>query len=160
MPVDTAKVEGRRTLKFNSLDDIVAELERLNLAKLRTIGNWSPGQILRHLSVPMEWSLDGAKVKAPLIIRFFGWFIKKRFLRNPMPAGFVLPKDTADHLVPGETSWEEGLRILRASIHRLKSESQRHPSPFLGELTHEQWEQLHCRHAELHLSFLIPETGT
>ena len=28
---------------------------------------------------------------------------------------------------------------------------------FLGAMTREQWDQLHCRHAELHLSFLIPE---
>ena len=26
------------------------------------------------------------------------------------------------------------------------------------ELTREQWDQLHCRHAELHLSFLTPES--
>ncbi|MSQ93429.1 MAG: DUF1569 domain-containing protein [Gemmataceae bacterium] len=157
MPVDTAKVEGRRQLKFSTLDDILAELERLNQSKLRTLGNWSPGQILRHLSVPMDWCLDGAKVQAPWYVRLFGWFMKNRFLRNPMPAGFALPEATAKYLVPEETSWEEGLRILRTSIQRLKTESQRHRSPFLGELTREQWDQLHCRHAELHLSFLIPE---
>lgn len=157
MPIDTAKVEGRRQLKFNTLDDILAELERLNQSKLRPLGNWSAGQILRHLAVPMDWCLDGAKVTAPWYVRLFGWFMKNRFLRNPMPAGFALPEATAKYLVPEETSWEEGLRLVRASIQRLKAESQRHPSPFLGELTREQWDQLHCRHAELHLSFLVPE---
>jgi hypothetical protein len=159
MPIDTGKVEGRRTLTFTTLDDILADLERLEKAKLRTLGNWSSGQVLMHLSVPIEWCLDGAKVRAPWYIRVFGWFVKNRFLRNPMPAGFALPEATAAYLVPGETSWEDGLRILRAAIQRLKTETQRHPSPFLGVLTREQWDQLHCRHAELHLSFLIPESA-
>ena len=47
MSVDTAKVEGRRTLHFHSLDDILADVERLNQGKVRPIGNWSPGQAAR-----------------------------------------------------------------------------------------------------------------
>jgi Protein of unknown function (DUF1569) len=156
MSVDTAKVEGRRTLHFQSLDDILADIERLNQGKVRAIGNWSPGQVLKHLTVPMTWCLDGAQLKGSWIIRLFGWFMKNRFLRNPMPAGFKLSDDFAKHLVPPETSWEDGLHAIRSAISRLKAESQRHPSPFLGELTREQWDQLHCRHSELHLSFLTP----
>ena len=143
MSVDTAKVEGRRTLKFNTIDDILADVERLNLGKVRTIGNWSSGQILRHLSLPMIWCLDGAPVIAPWYIRVFGWFIKNRFPVNPMSAGFKLPKVMAEHLIPGETTWEEGLAAIRTGIQRMKTESQRKPSPFLGELTREQWDQVH-----------------
>jgi hypothetical protein len=158
MPVDTAKVAGRRTLHFNALDEILADVERLNQSKVRAIGNWSPGQLLKHLSMPMVWCLDGAPLKGSWIIRIFGWFIKNRFLRNPMSAGFKLSDDFAKHLVPpAEVSWEDGVQAIRVAIARMKAESQRHPSPFLGELTREQWDQLHCRHSELHLSFLIPE---
>src|SRR5438876_746325 len=105
MSVDTAKVQGRRTLQFNSLDDILAEVERLNQGKVRAIGNWSPGQILKHLSLPMVWCLDGAPMRAPWYIRLFGWFVKNRFLRNPMPPGFALPTEPAKHLIPPETTW-------------------------------------------------------
>lgn len=158
MSVDTAKVEGRRTLHFNSLDDIAAEIERLNQGKVRALGNWSPGQILKHLTVPMFWCLDGAPLKAPWHFRAMSWFFKKRFLRMPMQAGFKLPANFAERLVPGETSWEDGLQVIRTALARMKAEPQRHPSPFLGEMTREQWEQLHCRHCELHLSFLISES--
>jgi len=157
MPVDTAKVEGRRTLKFNSLDEILADVERLNSGKFRTIGNWSAGQILEHVSIVMDWCIDGAPVTAPWYIRLFGWFMKNRFLRNPMPAGFALPNETAAYLVPKETSWEAGLQHFRKSMDRMKTTAERKRSPFLGEMTREQWDQLHCRHCELHLSFLIPE---
>jgi hypothetical protein len=160
MPVDTAKITGRRSLTFNTLDDILADVERLNQAKVRPLGNWSPGQILKHLTVPMIWCLDGAPLTSPWYMRAVGWMMKKRFLRNPMPAGFKLPDKFAAELVPAETSWEDGLQAFRSTIARLKAEAQRHPSPFLGELTTEQWVQLHCRHSELHLSFLVPELAS
>jgi hypothetical protein len=32
--------------------------------------------------------------------------------------------------------------------------------PVLGKLTHEEWTQLHLRHAELHLSFAVPVSDT
>jgi hypothetical protein len=157
MPVDTAKVEGRRTLHFNTPDDILADVERLNQGKVRALGNLSPGQILKHLTVPMLWSLDGAPIKAAWHMRLVAWIMKKRFLCNPMPAGFKLPENFAKQLIPGETSWEDGLQAIRTALARMKAEPQRHPSPILGELTREQWDQLNCRHCELHLSFLIPD---
>jgi hypothetical protein len=159
MSIDT-KTVSRRILKFAALDDIVAEVERLNQGKVRALGNWTPGQILKHLAIVMVWSLDGAPVKAPWIARIFGWFMKNRFISNPMPAGFKLPDESAAHLVPGPTTWEEGLQAFRAAIARLKAENQRQPSPFLGELTREQWDMLHCRHSELHLSFLDTEPAS
>lgn len=157
MAVDTAKVQGRRELRFHSLDDITADIEKLSQGNVRSLGNWSPGQNLKHLAIVMTWCLDGAPVMAPWYVRIIGWFMKNRFLRNPMPAGFALPEASAKHLIPGETNWEEGLQAIRAALARMKAEPQRHRSPFLGELTREQWDQLHCRHCELHLSFLIPE---
>lgn len=157
MPVDTTKVQGRRELHFNTLDDILADVERLDQGKIRALGNWSPGQILKHLTVPMHWCLDGTSLRAPWYIRLFVKLMKNRFLTKPMASGFQLPASFVKEAVPGETSWEDGLAALRATVQRMKSESQRHPSPVLGELTREQWDQLHCRHSELHLSFLLPE---
>jgi Protein of unknown function (DUF1569) len=156
--VKTAKVTGRRQLKFSTLDEILADVERLNQGKVRALGNWSPGQNLTHLAIIMNGCLDGIPYQAPFYIQTAGWFLKKRFLKNPMPAGFDLPKAAAAQLVPGDTSWEDGLRQFRTALQRMKTESQRHPHPVLGELTREQWDQLHCRHSELHLSFLIPES--
>lgn len=157
MPVDTTKVQGRRTLKFNSLDDIIADVEKLNQGNRRTIGNWSEGQILTHVTIIMDWCIDGAPVKAPWIARVMGFFIKGWFLRRPMPAGFKLPEDAAKHLVPPETSWDDALARFRKVMERMKAIAERKPSPFLGKLSREQWDQLHCRHCELHLSFILLE---
>ena len=59
--------------------------------------------------------------------------------------------------MPAATSLEDGLAHIRNAIHRLQTDPKRVPSAFLGTLTKEEWTQLHCRHAELHFSFLIPE---
>ncbi len=42
-------------------------------------------------------------------------------------------------------------------IDRLNREPQRYPSPVFGKMTKEEWDQLHLRHAEMHLSFYVPE---
>ena len=75
-----------------------------------------------------------------------------------MRPGFKLPKAAADKYVPEPAvSAEQGLSELRASIQRLKTEPQRHPHPVLGRITRDEWDQLQLRHAELHLSFFVPE---
>src|SRR5438874_10377963 len=43
--VDTTKVAGRRQLHFVSIDDISADVEKLAAGEVRTLGNWSGGQI-------------------------------------------------------------------------------------------------------------------
>jgi hypothetical protein len=72
-----------------------------------------------------------------------------------MRPGFQLPTDAAKELEPPPTSTEDGLQIFRAAVARQKSETNREPNPFFGPLTLDEWNQLHCRHAEMHLSFVV-----
>jgi hypothetical protein len=91
----------------------------------------------------------------PRIVRFgVRVFMKRKILSEPMRAGFKLPK-SASGLIPPPTSLEEGLQAIRQAIQRLKTESKRGPNSVLGRLSIEEWNQLHCHHAELHHSFLI-----
>src|SRR5439155_6276145 len=113
---------------------------------------WSPGQILQHLAVSMNLSIDGNPIRLAWWIRLMGKIFKGRVLNKPMPAGLNLSKEAAAKLIPPPTSWEQGLANVRQALTRQKNESKRSPSPFLGELTNEEWIKLHCRHAELHLS--------
>jgi hypothetical protein len=156
MPVDTAKVTDRRQLKFNTLDDILADVERLKAGKVRSLGNWSPGQNLKHLEILMIGCLDGIEVKVSFLMRIAVSLLKGRVLTKPMSAGLQLPKAAAA-LLPAETSWEDGVQGICAALLRMKTEVHRHAHPVLGALTRDQWDQLHCRHCELHLSFLVPE---
>lgn len=155
--LDTRKTAGRRVLHFKSIDDILADVNHLAEAKeVKTVGNWTAGQILQHLAIAFRDSIDGYSFVLPGFVRFFlRLFVKKRFLTRPMSPGFKLPGRAAS-LLPPPTSLEDGLRNFREAVRRLKTETKRGANPVLGKLTNEEWDQLHCRHAELHLSFLVP----
>lgn len=88
-PVGTGKVAGRRELRFEPLDEVLAEVERLAAAE-------------------------------------------------PVPL-------------------DEGLERMRRALGRLKAEAPTAPNVIFGPLSHDEWVALHCRHAELHLGFLVPE---
>jgi hypothetical protein len=156
--VNTSKVSGRRELHFTKFDDIEADATRLSTRPVRQLGNWSVGQATAHLARTMKMSLDGDPARAPFPVRLFCRLIKKRILSKGMRAGFKLPKPAADKYIAGpEISAEQGLTELRTSIARLKTEPHRKPHPAFGALTREEWDQLHLRHAELHLSFFVPQ---
>ena len=155
--INTATVKNRRQLRFNSLDEIAAEVERLAACQqVRAIGNWSSGQVLQHLASTMDNSIDGFPNFVPAPIKLLlRMFMRKRFLTKPMPAGFKLPA-RAEKMLPGETSWETALANFRSAMQRLKSDSCRSPHPAFGPMSVDEWNQIHCRHSELHLSFLVP----
>ena len=50
-----------------------------------------------------------------------------------------------------------GANRFRAGFARLKADCPTCNNPVFGVLTHDQWIQLNLRHAELHLSFQIPQ---
>ncbi len=150
----TTATTERHARNYTSLDDILADAERLVQANASTTGNWSLGQILEHLAIVMDCSIDGYGAQASWPMRLIGrLFLKSRFLKKTLPAGFRFPKKF-EHLAPAEVSPEAGLEHLRKSIDRLKTESQRSPNPILGNLTQEEYNLLHMRHAELHMSFI------
>jgi hypothetical protein len=157
-PVNTVKVTGRRELHFSKLADIQAEAERLATVPVRQLGNWSLGQTFSHLARTMKMSLDGGNFRALWFIRLLAPLFKKKFLRDPMRPGFKLKSAAAEQLVPeSPVSTPEGLDDLRKTIDRLQREPQRAPSPVFGAMTREEWDQLHLRHSEMHLSFFVPE---
>jgi hypothetical protein len=156
--IDTSKVTERRKLHFNSLDDILADVERLASSReIRTLGNLTAGRLLNHLATTMTKSIDGFSSGLPAVVRtVLRLVMKRKVLTQPMAAGFKLPEKAQAELYAGSPSLEEGVQAIRHAIKRLQTESGRVPSPFLGPLTRDEWNQLHCRHSELHLSFLIP----
>src|SRR5262245_49454827 len=123
--VDTAKVTGRRKLHFDSLADIRADVERLAAAReLRTLGNWSAGQIFQHLATVMNKSIDGFTARPPLPIRWLLTLLfKRRFLTTPMTAGFKLPAGAQKELVCDSLDCREATGNLLKALDRLDNEA-------------------------------------
>jgi hypothetical protein len=160
-PIDTGKVAGRRLLRFESIDQMLAEVDRLVQAeragRLRRLGNWTLGQALGHLGVWAEYSYTPAPVTAPFLIKWFMRLQKRRFLYGPMRAGIKIPRVPGGTLATELMPLDAALPRFRRAMERLKTESPTAPSPLFGLLTREEAVALNLRHAELHLGFLAPE---
>lgn len=160
MTVATKSVEGRRTVHYESLDDLLADAERLAGGEVRMLGNWTLGQVLGHLAAALDASIDGFPGKMPWPIRIIAkLFMRKMLLQGPLKPGFKLPPQAEAKMVPQEMSVAEGLSKLREAIERQGRETNRARHLALGNITREQWTQAHLRHAELHMSFAVEKVG-
>ena len=148
---------GRRTLRLQSLDEAGSEAARLIAAGYDRVGAWSLAQVCEHMAIVITMSIDGFPSRFPWPMRVVArWLYLKPILahhvfRKRLPAPkYVLPADTTDDAV--------GVERLRAAIQRFGS----HPGPFapspvFGDLTPEQWREIHLWHCEHHFSFLLPK---
>lgn len=150
---------ANRNLTFSTYDELIGEIERLEGSPYRRNGRWSLGQVCRHLNYFQRGSLEGFGFKLPwLVRRFIGKpFLRKLLAGEPMPkGGRTIPK-----AVPAETVDEAAeIAEAKALLARLRdSGGPLHPSPFFGEMTPEEWKEVHLRHAAHHLNFLVPGEG-
>ena len=160
-PVNTAQVANRRILHFDSLDQMLAEVDRLveaeKAGRLKQLGNWTLGQALGHLAVWMEYAYTPAPLKPPFFIRWILRLRRNSFIWKPMKPGVRIPGVAGGTLGTDPMPLDEALPRFRRAAERLKKEAPTAPSPAVGPLTHEEGIALNLRHAELHLGFLAPE---
>jgi len=159
--IDTKRVGGRRKVRYRSYQEILDDAHRLAAGPHRSLGNWSLGQVLKHLGNAMQGSVDGQGFPVKWYLRWLGPIvIKPRLIKGPFPAGFRLPLRAAEKLVARDTTtFDEGMAALLAGIERLQRETSRASHPVAGRLTIDEWDQFHLRHAEMHMSFVVPEEG-
>jgi len=159
--VKTGQAAGRRDLRFESMEDVLADVGKILCAPhVATLGNWSPGQAMQHVGRLIRFSLDGFPFQAPLWMRLIGPLLKPLAMRDkPMPAGFPLRGATRALEPDPSVPLEEGAEELRTHATRvINGERMEARSPVFGRMSHEDWVRLHLRHAALHLSFLLPES--
>jgi hypothetical protein len=147
--------EGRRTLRFDSLDEVMPDVERL-LEGHSTVGAWSLAQICRHLATVMSRTVDLPASTPHDPSRWAGEEGKRQFFESGVvPEGIP----TSPSLLPAEALDEreeaEGLR--QAIAHYNASPGPVVPHVLFGFLTREEWDRFHCAHAAHHLSFAVPE---
>ena len=161
--VDTKRVANRRQLHFRTLADILRDVEELAAVTSETgesicaDGNWTPAQIVEHLTFFIDGAIDGFDFTAPLLFRVLARPFKRRILTKTMKPGIKLPASMSIVLPDPRTTWDDAVSALRSAVGRIDAgERMTQPSPLLGAMTHEDWVNLHCRHAEMHLSFMHP----
>ena len=168
MTVDTRRVSGRRKLRFESLTALDSEIERLATSDVECLGNWTLGQIFSHLARVMLIAVGETPIKPPWISRLIGFVfrpvLKKWLLESGMPAGIPhkgIPiigrsKEASSQVADASITTEEGLAEWRSAVERYRLADALFPHPLFGN-TREDWDRFNLRHAELHLSFVIPK---
>ncbi|QEG00718.1 hypothetical protein Mal15_47900 [Stieleria maiorica] len=146
-----------RKLRFGSMEEAMAEAERLAASTTRTTGQFSLGQILEHLARTLEVALhQRAMPPAALPMRLLSRLIRPMVLRKAS-TGFKLPSKAQNVLWPSEAvSTEDGLEHLRQAYRKFMSADQIPKHVFFGNMTRQQHEALQCRHFEGHLGFVHP----
>lgn len=156
MSTDTST---RRELTFQTLDEILADAQAITSKPHKAIGGWTAPQIIEHLVITMKIANHGMDLKVPLVMKLFGQVLKLtgQFDKSFKP-GIKPPAHVAKAFAPRpDITLDDALQGLRDETAYAKQQGMTHPSPLFGTLSHDQWEKLHCRHAELHLGFIVLE---
>jgi len=159
----TADRVMRRTLRFESLEELQAELAMLEAAHrsghLRTTGNWTAGQIFAHVAAWIEYGYDGYPMDPPLLpIRWILRLMLPKMLRDGMNPGVRIPGIKGGTTGADQMETPAAIDRLRTAIGRLsRGEPGRFHSPAFGVMSDEDRIRLTLRHAELHLGFLATD---
>ena len=151
-----------RKLSFNSLDEVLQEVDHLLEVGYRSRGNWTLAQTCIHLGEWMRFPMDGFP-KPPWLMRIVFWFMRltvaKKMARDILERGFKPGIPTDPRTVPAADASDDvqAVNDYRKIVERFKSyNGPLHPSPLFGAADKETATKVNLRHAELHLGFLEP----
>ena len=120
-------------------------------------GKWTAAQNIQHVALFIDASIDGFTFTVPAPIRFVARLMRSRFLNKGFNPGIKPPAKAAAMFAPApDISMEAAIDHLDRSVQRAKQQKMTAASPLFGTMDHEQWVRMHCRHAELHFSFIQP----
>lgn len=145
-----------RTLRFETLDDVLAEARKIAAQPdAPSRGNWTPAQNLWHVGRFLQAGIEGFPAKVPFLFKLLGPLFKNRALTKGFNPGIKLPQQAAVHMVaPASTTMDEGIGMIETWIAKAKADGFLPTNPMLGKMTTDQWVALHCRHAEMHFGLI------
>jgi hypothetical protein len=146
----------RRPLKFKTVDELNAELDRLQSTPCNKLGNWTLPQACRHVALVIEGSLNPPPTNDPtpeesaMKQKFFGTVLGPQGMPEQMPIG-------NPELIPSADCGDGEIDHLRIALTKLLT----YPHPCIkvgrcGPVPTEEVIELHLAHAAHHLSFIEP----
>ena len=155
-----AKLMPARQLRFDRLDDVLNDARRIaEQGGPPTRGAWTASENIWHVARYLQASVEGYPFSAPWWMKLIGPMLKKRMISKPMSSGFKAPANVSKHMEPQsvsaqQTTMENAMRLLEDTIAKAKAQGYLPANPVFGKMSAREWEQLHCRHAELHFGLI------
>ena len=152
-----AKLTLARELRFETLDDILAEARRIAAQPdAASRGSWTPAQNLWHVGRFIKAGVEGYPAKVPFILKLIGPLFKKKFTTKGFTPGVIkLPSLAAEHVVaPADTTVEQAMELFESAVQGAKDKGFLPKNPMMGKMTQQEWIDLHCRHAEMHFGLI------
>ena len=155
-----------RNIRFATLDDISAEVDRLQHSGYEQAGKWNLSQVCEHLADWMTFPMDGFP-KAPFAVslllgamrtlrgkKMLNDFIEKQSMPSNQP--------TAPQTVhPASGNEQASIDRLNATIRRLEEHrGPIYPSPLFGSTNRQELIALQMAHCTHHLHFLVPKVAS
>ncbi|MDR2205288.1 MAG: DUF1569 domain-containing protein [Flavobacteriaceae bacterium] len=140
---------------YNQTDfgGIVNRLEKLSPNAERQWGKMDVAQMLAHLNVSLETAMGRNFPKRIFIGRIVGGFLKKKILNeNPIqknaPTGKVYEFTDVRNF---EQEKAKTLELVKTFHADGPEKCTKHPHPFFGKFTPEEWAVLQWKHFDHHL---------
>ena len=154
---------ARRTLRLATLDDAIAEIERLHHGGYQATGKWNLSQICEHLTATMRMGLDGGQ-RMPWLLRktMGGWLIRSWLKNRTMRAGLptldrLLPKKREDESQTPASDDPEAIETCLATLREVRDfEGVLPPHSMCDGIDLPTYRELCVIHAQHHLGFLVP----
>lgn len=152
----------RRNLRFETLDQIAADVRNLKSRGYKALGKWDLAQICLHLSDWMTFPVQGFPKQA-LPIRAILWLMKvtigKSALAKILASGTMgANQPTMRETIPASgQDLDQAIGKLEKAIKGFQNhQGEFHPSPLFGAMDRDTCLRLQRIHSAHHLSFLIP----
>lgn len=131
-------------------------IERINKLTPESKGQWGKmtvDQMLSHCEAPIDFAFGNLPIKTNFFMRLLGKMVKGKMLKSNE---FNKNSPTAPAFIrTGTYDFEQSKKDLIAKVNTFselgKSAIKNTNHPFFGEMTHEEWSQLHTMHLEHHL---------
>lgn len=156
----------RRSLQLTTLDETIAEIERLRDGGYDATGKWNLSQICEHLTATMRMGLDGGKRMPWLLRKTMGaWMIqswlKNRALRAGLPTlDRLLPKKREEGSAAPLPDDPDAIATCIATLREVRDfDGILPPHSMCDGIDLPTYRELCVIHAQHHLGFLLPRAS-
>ena len=144
---------GRRTIKFNSADEVIADVQNLRSVPYLRVGNWSLELACWHLNFVLNYLMSPGPHPVPNTPPEARENLKRILAGEQIPNGIRSP----DRAVPPNDCGTQAIDEFIGTLRRFKTfEGPFAPHRLFGSLALEEGRRLTLSHSAHHLSFLVP----